>query len=154
MSQETVVIGLGNPLMTDEGIGVWLISELLRQKADFPRVGFYDLGTSGTRVLHTIAGKNKAVFVDCALMGEKPGTIRRFTPEEVMSVKALEHFSLHEGDLMAILRLSRRLGEYPGEVVIFGIQPVDLSPGKAISPTLAAGVGEYLAIISEELHAL
>lgn len=149
--REVVVIGLGNPLMTDEGVGIHLIAKLTAG-AEFPDVGFHDLGTSGTRVLHAIAGKRKAIFVDCALMGEKPGVIRRFTPEDVYSVKNLGQFSLHEGDLFSILELSRRLGECPGEIIIFGIQPQAVLPGRALSPVLLAKLDKYVASVTAELQ--
>lgn len=149
--QEIVVIGLGNPLMTDEGIGIHLVAKLA-ERAEFPDVGFHDLGTSGTRILHVIAGKRKAIFVDCALMGEEPGVIRRFTPEDAQSVKNLGQFSLHEVDLFSILELSRRLGECPGEIVIFGIQPQAVSPGRALSPVLAAKLDKYVASVTAELQ--
>lgn len=152
-AQEVVVIGLGNPLMTDEGIGIHLIAKLTGG-AEFPNVGFHDLGTSGTRVLHAIAGKGKAIFVDCALMGEEPGVIRRFTPEDVQSTKNLGQFSLHEGDLFSILELSRRLGECPSEIVIFGIQPQVVSPGRSLSPVLSAKLDEYVDIITAELNSV
>ena len=54
-------------------------------------------------------------------MGEKPGTLRRFTADEVNSVKRLNHFSLHEIDILQVLNLSKQLGECPAEVVFFGI---------------------------------
>lgn len=151
MKQEVVVIGLGNPLMSDEGIGIYLL-EKLREDNKNPGVDYYDLGTSGTKVLHVIAEKRKAIFLDCALMGEEPGTIRRFIPEEVYSNKALKGFSLHEGDLLQFIELSHKLGECPEEIVIFGIEPQNVSQGRMLTPTLAAQVDEYIASISKELE--
>ena len=46
-------------------------------------------------------------------MGTKPGTIKRFTPEDVISVKKLAHQSLHEADILKILEMAKQLGEYP-----------------------------------------
>ncbi len=150
MMNKTVVIGLGNPLLTDEGIGVCLVEELA--KLEFPGVVFHDLGTSCARVLHAIAGMEKAVFIDCAFMGEAPGVIRSFTPDDVKSVKKLGHFSLHEGDLLGTIELSSRLGECPKELLIFGIQPLDLSQGQSLSPLLAGKLEEYIKVISAELN--
>ena len=113
---------------------------------------FVDLGTSAMRALHAMAGRRKAVFVDCALMGEAPGTIRRFTPEQVRSQKALSGLTLHEGDLLKVIELSRTLGECPEEVVIFGIQPECIEPGEALSPILAARLGEYTDAVACELE--
>ena len=146
-----VVIGLGNPLMADEGIGVRVVERLAARAAEFPGVQFLDAGSSGMVALHAMAGRRKAVFVDCALMGEPPGTIRRFTPEQATSLKKMPGLSLHEGDLFSILALSKQLGEAPAEIVIFGIQPASLEPMPGLSETLAARLAEYEAAILAEI---
>lgn len=152
-SEETpcIVIGLGNLLMSDEGIGVRLVERLAARAAEFQDVQFLDAGTSGMVALHAMAGKHKAVFVDCALMGEPPGTIRRFTPEQASSLKKMPGLSLHEGDLFGILELSKQLGECPPEVVIFGIQPDRIEPEPQLSPTLAGRLADYEAAVRAEL---
>ncbi len=147
----TIVIGLGGVLLSDEGVGIHLIRELSARQAEFPKTDFADLGTAGMRVLHAIAGRRKAIIIDCALMDEAPGVMRRFNPEQARTIKQLPGFSLHEGDLMQVLELSQMLGEAPAEVVIFGIQPADLSMGEQLSPTLQAKFPEYLAEIMREL---
>jgi hydrogenase maturation protease len=146
-----VLIGLGNPLMSDEGIGVRLVTEIQSRHIAPEDVEVLDLGTDGMAIMHAIAGRRKAVFVDCALMGEDPGTIRRFTADEVVSRKVQTRLSLHEGDLLQILGLARRVGECPGEVVIFGVEPVSVSPGQALSALLESRVDEYLQMLAGEL---
>ncbi|MFA4835979.1 MAG: hydrogenase maturation protease, partial [Dehalococcoidia bacterium] len=78
-----IVGGLGNPLMTDEGIGIHVISELAARSGCSPDVDFVELGSSVMNVVHAIAGRQKAILIDCALMDEPAGTIRRFHPDEV-----------------------------------------------------------------------
>jgi hydrogenase maturation protease len=148
----TVVLGLGNPLMADEGIGVRLVVRLSRSAAEHPDVEFLDAGTGGLAVLHHIQGRRKAVFIDCAYMGEEPGTIRRFTPEEVRSDKVLAHQSLHEADLLRIIEMARQLGQAPDEVVIFGIQPQRIEPAMELSLVLEDRMDEYLAVLLKELN--
>jgi hydrogenase maturation protease len=147
------VLGLGNPLMADEGIGVRLVVQLSRLAAERPDVEFLDAGTGGLAVLHHIQGRRKVVFIDCAYMGEEPGAIRRFTPEEVRSDKVLAHQSLHEADLLRILELSQQLDEAPDEVVIFGIQPQRIESAMGLSPALEDRIDEYLAVLLKELNA-
>ena len=146
-----VVLGLGNPLMADEGIGVYLVARLLESAPEYPAVDFVDAGTGGWSILYHIEDRRKAVVVDCAFMDEPPGTIRRFTPEEVQSVKVLAHQSLHEADLMQIIAMARRLGEAPGEIVIFGIQPQRVEPDPGLSRTLMERIDEYISMILREL---
>jgi len=152
LQKSTVVLGLGNPLMGDEGIGVYLVEELAKSAAQYPSVDFIDAGTGGLAVLHYIEGRRKAVIIDCAFMDEEPGVIRRFTPEEVRTRKVLAHQSLHEVDLMRTLDLARQLGQAPDEVVLFGVQPEQIEFGRGLSPTLAAKTNEYISSILHELE--
>ena len=146
-----VVIGLGNPLMTDEGVGLRVIRALAADALAFPDADLVEAGTGGMALLHVIAGRRKAVFVDCALMGEPPGTLRRFAPGDVRSVKRLAGFSLHEGDLLAVIETARRIGECPAEVAIVGIEPVLVAPGEGLSPEIERRLPEYAAAVRCEI---
>jgi hydrogenase maturation protease len=151
MKAPVVVLGLGNPLMGDEGIGVYLIEPLARSAAEHPSVEFIDAGTGGLAVLHYLQGRRKAILIDCALMGESPGAIKRFTPGEVQSTNVLAHQSLHEADLLRITAMAERLGQAPEQIVIFGIQPERVEPGQGLSQTLRNRIGEYLSAILHEI---
>ena len=147
-----VLIGLGNPLMSDEGVGARLVAEIENRCLAPPGVEVLDLGTSGIGVLHAIAGRNKVLFVDCALMGEESGVMRRFTPEEAVSQKVQTGLSLHEGDLLQTLALARRLGECPSEIVIFGVEPASVAPGLELSSCLESRLDQYLEMLAKELN--
>jgi hydrogenase maturation protease len=149
--KDTIVIGLGNLLLSDEGIGIHLIRKLSEHQDKFPSVEFIDTGTGGMTVLHLIANRKKAVIIDCVKMGKKPGTIKRFEPADVKTTKKMMHFSLHEADILRIISLSRQLGECPDRIVIFGIEPESLEMGQKLSETLSGGIDAYLADISNEL---
>ncbi|MFC1761828.1 hydrogenase maturation protease [Planctomycetota bacterium] len=151
MRAPTAVLGLGNPIMTDEGIGVVLVQRLAEQGDAYPDVEFIDAGTSGMKLLHLLEGRAKAILIDCAYMDESPGTMRRFAYDDVESVKDLPDLSLHEGDLLQLLRLAKQLGTCPSEVIIFGIQPQELAPGHALTETLGVKLDRYCQEIWAEL---
>ena len=104
-------------------------------------------------VLHLIEGRRKALFIDCAFMGQEPGAIRRFTPDEVHSAKVLAHQSLHDADLLRILSLAEELGQCPERVVIFGIEPQAVEPRQGLSAVLLERTEHYLSEILSELTA-
>jgi hydrogenase maturation protease len=150
--KDTIVLGLGNVLMGDEGIGVRIVQELESTCGPrFPQVDFVDAGVGGMRLLHRIAGRRRAVFIDCARMDAEPGTIRRFTPDQVRTRKGLAHQSLHEADLLTILDLSRQLGECPREVILFGIEPERIAEGIGLSSCLESRLAAYVQAVAQVL---
>ena len=149
--RDTLVVGLGNPLMGDEGVGLCVLERLEEQADRFPDVEFMDLGTGGMTLVHAMAGRSRVILIDCAFMDEPPGTLRRFTPEQVRSRKPRLRQGLHGGDLLELLELSDRLGELPADVVIFGIQPVDISPRRSLSQKLRDRLQEYADRVAAEL---
>jgi len=141
--------------MADEGIGVVLIEELgkLAAAGKLPSetIEYYDGGCGGMYLLHTIAGRKKAVLLDCCLMGTEPGTIRRFTPDDVNSVKQMAHLSLHEVDILKVIELAQQIGSCPDEIVIFGIEPVQITQQMHINEPLQSKIPDYLAAIEAEI---
>ena len=111
--KKTVVLGLGNPIMSDEGIGPAILKHFMDRAGDYPDIEFVDVGTGGFSLLYHLEDVDKVVFVDCAKMGDSPGTIRRFTCDQVQTVKQLSHFSLHEGDLLTLIDKARELDQCP-----------------------------------------
>ncbi len=152
MKKAVIVIGLGNTLMSDEGVGVRVVQRLLDFAGRFPLVDFIDAGTGGMSILHLIRGKDKAIFIDCARMGEKPGVIRKFTPQEIKSTRILAHQSLHEADLIKVIDLAGQLGQCPARIVIFGIEPELIEPGTGLSETLAGKLEHYVSVVCGELE--
>jgi len=147
--KDTIVIGLGNILFSDEGIGIHLIRKFSEHQDKFPSIEFIDAGTGGMNVLHLIANRKKAIIIDCAKMGKKPGTIKQFEPADVQTIKKMTHFSLHEADILQIVNLSRQLGECPDQIVIFGIEPESLELGQNLSKTLSDKIDLYMDTISK-----
>ena len=146
-----LIICLVNPLMRDEGVGIRLASELMVHLADNPHVEVMDLGTGGFSVIHAIVGREKIIFVDCAIMGQPPGLIRRLTPEHLHSKKVRMRYSLHEGDLLNTIELSQRLGKCPYDIVIFGIEPMEIAHGEGLTSELESNIQQYVKVILEEL---
>ncbi len=163
------VIAFGNPLRSDEGIGPRILSLLMQQaekdsqksgsptqprlnSSTAPMVRFVDLGTSGMRLFDEFAMTRVAILLDCAKMGETPGTIRRFLPGQASTRKQLNRGSYHDMDVLQLVDLARQLGVCPNPVVVFGIEPLTLDYSTRLSPKLEARVPEYAAIVNEEIR--
>jgi hydrogenase maturation protease len=147
-----VLIGLGNLLMTDEGIGVRVIQELIRTERIPSDIEALDLGPGGLTVLHAMNEMDEAFFIDCAFMGEEPGTLKRFRAEDAQTVKVQARQSAHEGDLFETLELAKRVGQCPDKIVVFGIQPEIVELGADLSTTLEAQLPAYVDAVAAELN--
>jgi hydrogenase maturation protease len=118
---ETLVLGLGNLVHADDGVGVHAIQRLERDPRVPPNLVLLDGGTQGLGLLHHISGVRRLLVIDAIDVGEPSGTLLRFEGKALRGLpgKASVH-QLGFADLMVALQL---IGEPPGEVVVFGVQP-------------------------------
>lgn len=138
-----LIVGLGNPLMGDDGIGVRVLGALRARRDLPPDTELIDMGTGGLALLHVLPGRRRVVVVDAADMELRPGESRVFTPAEAASRRGVLRFSTHEGDPMRILELAGRRPFPPEEVLWVGVQPLRVGPGLELSPALEARLSDY-----------
>lgn len=146
-----LIIGVGNLLLRDEGVGVHL-AHAFEQQALPEGVQVLDAGTGGMSVLYAMEKARKVIFLDAAEMGKPPGAFVKFAPREVKLSGAELNISFHELGLPQVLELAEALG-VACEVVVFGVQPKDLSWGIGLSPEVARAVPEIMTAVAEELRA-
>jgi hydrogenase maturation protease len=145
-----LVLGIGNILLHDEGLGVRVIEEL-EQRFSFPAgVELVDGGTCGLELRDTMCGRDLLVIIDAMRHGSPPGTVYRLDDDGVPA-----HFhtriSPHQlgiSDLLATLALTDSL---PRRMVLFGVEPEDLSTGLGLSPAVEEGLGKVVSAVGEEL---
>ena len=111
------IIGIGNPLMGDDGAGIATLDLLKERKADLPAdLDYIEMGTGGINLVHVLADYDKVVILDAGQFGGAPGEVRKFQPEDVHSIKT-QGYSLHDWDLFTSLEISKRMGELPEESI-------------------------------------
>lgn len=143
----TVVFGIGNTLMADDGAGVRVL-ELL---TDLPgNVELVEMATGGMSLLHHFDGVDKAIIVDAVDFGGDPGKVRIFQPGDVDSIKTVG-YSLHDLDILKVLDLAKQMGTLPKEIFIAAIQPARLEMGEGLSPEVEAALPELAAQIKSLL---
>ncbi|HHT9120988.1 MAG TPA: hydrogenase maturation protease [Candidatus Hypogeohydataceae bacterium YC41] len=126
------VIGIGNPLLGDDGVGVEVIKEM--ERLALPKhIRLYDGGVGGFSLLGLMEGHREAIFVDALEMGLKPGSIRQLDMEKLKALKPQLRYSLHEVSLKECLPLLQLL-DNPVKISVIGIQPKTVSPGLGLSP--------------------
>ena len=141
------VVGVGNLLLRDEGIGVHVCHAL--QELDLPdRVEIIDGGTS-PEALAYLEPADKLIIIDAVKAGGKPGTIYRFHPDDLMPENE-GMTSLHELGLMSSLKMMSLMGNKHKEVVIIGVQPEEIDWGTELTPGLQEKVPEIIKIVLKE----
>jgi len=152
---KTAVIGLGNPLLADEGAGLRVV-EILNQRVQnhYPNleVDLIEAGTPGMNLLHQFQERSKIIFVDAGNCGLQAGQYRRFSPEEAVTLKKKSGFSLHEFDLMGFLKFAEEAGMAQGvEVVIYGIQASEVVMSEKLSDVVQKGLTPLIEELLEEI---
>ena len=148
----TLVVGLGNLLLGDEGVGVRVVEELKGQELP-DSVAVVEGGTTGLGLICLMEGYQRVIIVDAAEMGHLPGSVVRFTPAEVQFKIAKAPLSLHQIGLGEVLALAKALEVAPTKVVIIGIQPGQMEGGLGLSPEVEGAIPQAIRIILDELNA-
>ncbi|MFH0965142.1 MAG: hydrogenase maturation protease [Planctomycetota bacterium] len=131
------IIALGNVLLSDEGASQAVL-ERLRVRNLPPGVELIDAGTPGLSLLHLLDGCERAVLIDCARMGEPPGSVRIFSRDQVRDLRPHAQASLHDLAVIEVLDLAERLSQPLPGIVIVGIEPGTVSAGMGLSPEVEA----------------
>lgn len=130
-----LVLGIGNLLMQDEGVGVRVVQELARRSLP-EGVELCDGATAGLDLLDILAGRRKVIVIDAVRCDAQPGTILRIEIDD-LTFKPGVAISLHEFGLIATLRAGRLLGCLPEHMVLYGVRPAHLDMGLELSSQVA-----------------
>jgi hydrogenase maturation protease len=141
------VLGMGNVLLRDEGIGCHVVHAL--EGIPLPDVEIIDGGTCPD-VLQLVENADKLVIVDAVRGGGTPGQIYRFHPEDI-TLAQKPFLSLHDVGLVDSLRLMQ-LWRNIGEAVIIGVEPKEISWGLELSPELQEKMPQIIGTILSELN--
>jgi len=149
--RKTVVLGVGNELFKDEGIGVHAV-RILQTKLllSGSNVEVIDAGTSPD-IWSLIDGADKLIIVDAVRGGCEAGTIYRFTPQQMVADRGLIT-SVHQMGILENLSLMELVGGKPEETVIIGVEPAELEPGLELSAKLQERMPKIIQIVLEEIH--
>ena len=153
---KTRIIGLGNTLLTDDGVGVYVAREVARRlgrgtQTDAPDV--VESEVAGFALMELMAGWDRVILVDSIQFADvKPGSVVRLEPQDLHT--SLRIRSVHEIDLPTVMELGRRLGlDMPRYLRIYGIQAADvLTVGERLTAAGKEGLEAAMQLVLDELE--
>lgn len=147
----TVVIGLGNPLLADDGLGLEVVGRLARTYDCGPDVELEDGGTWGMNLLPLIETAERVLFIDAIRTGAAPGTVQRLAGEAIPRQLGLK-LSPHQVDLQDLVAVATLRGTFPGVAVAIGVEPEVVETRTGLSSSVAARIDDVLDTIVQQLR--
>ena len=144
-----VILGVGNLLLRDEGVGVHLIQKL-REMEIGERVELIDGGTSLLDFIPQAEDVSKLIIVDAIKLGGKPGKTYRICVDDSLLRGAKGMTSLHQLGVVETLAIAQKMGRLPHTVII-GIEPKEIGYGLELSPEVKRKMGKLVNLILEEV---
>lgn len=149
--RKTLVLGLGNILLRDEGIGVRVV-ERLQELYEFPpEVQVLDGGTLALDLLPYVEDTDCLLVIDAVDLRAEPGTIARLEGKQVPAFLNVK-ISPHQMGLADLLAAARLRGRYPGELVLWGVQPEVIGTGVELSSPVAAQIEILVSKVLADLR--
>lgn len=135
------VLGVGNPIMGDDGVGLALLDAVRQARGDDrpdDRLDYVDGGTGGMDLLPLVQESERLLVLD-AVAGPVPGTVVRLNGDQVPRMLATK-LSPHQVGLLDVFAAARLLGSEPGTVEVIGIVPESVELRLGLSPAVAAAI--------------
>ncbi len=140
--RSTVVLGVGNLILSDDGLGITALRLLEQDRRVPPGTLLVDGGTFGVELLPYVEGASRLVILDAVDAGVPPGTLVRVSGDQIEGFPGAR--SVHDigfPDLLAALRL---LGKEPSEILLRGIQPATTGIGTTLSPIVEQAMPQLI----------
>ncbi len=141
MSETVLVVGVGNPLARDEGVGIGALQRL-RARGLPAHVRTLDAGTDLLAVMPDLARADRVILIDAVRAGGEPGTIYRLRLEDLLDAARPEGpwRSAHDVSVVSAVRLAEAAGQALPPTVVFGVEPGEVALGEGLTPAVEAAL--------------
>jgi hydrogenase maturation protease len=148
--EDMVVLGIGNPILSDDGVGIAALDALAVEPELPDRVRLIDGGTVAPDLLGAVAGCNALIVLDAVDVGEPPGTVVRLDLRDGVAVGGPR--TVHDLGLAGLLGDLRLLGQFPERAILIGVQPDLVGLGTKLSPAVARAMRELIGAVLQQLR--
>lgn len=147
--KDIAILGIGNILLKDDGIGVHIIKKLEEEKLP-STIELVDGGTSTLDTLGYFLDYEKVIVIDSLKGGYEPGTIYKIKPDYIKNYKK-ENLSIHDVQILDVVKMANMFNKYP-DVTIFGIEPEEITFDTEMTNCMKMKILEVIKLIKKELN--
>jgi hydrogenase maturation protease len=152
---KTIIVGLGNPLLTDDSVGIKVSRTLAERFAAETSIDVTEVYAGGLRLMDVLVGYDRAIIIDAMVTAQhEPGTIKQFSLSEMLNTR--NSMGLHDMDLTMALELGNMADlVLPKDIKFYGVEAMDIvSFSEELTPKVAKALSEVIKLVEEELYEL
>ena len=150
------IVGCGNVLMGDEGVGPYVVEEIRKRGVTAPEVELIELGVRGLELVDLIERYDRIFIVDAVKTGGKLGSVHVFSCGDIRSFPSCSILTLHDLGLITVLKLCEKLyGDVSGKIKIYGVEVSDIESVKSgLSRSVKQGASEVIRLLEREVSVI
>ncbi len=148
---QITILGIGNTLYTDEGLGVHALAALQEKYSMDPQVQLIDGSTDGMSLLGPVEDTDYLIVIDAINAGKEGGHIIELHGDDIPAYYGIK-MSIHQLGFQEVLLASKLRERYPKNIVMIGMQPTSLELGIGLSETNEAQLPELLKLVEQQVN--
>lgn len=149
--KKVIVLGVGNLLLKDEGVGIQAVQRLMEEVVD-PEVELIDGGTSGLDLLPIFERCENLFIIDCVKGGGEPGAIYKFDSSDIEKKVEAYKMSVHDFDLVDTIELARALEKKMPQITVYGVEPSAIEWGLELTSPVKLSLKKLVALVKKDIE--
>lgn len=149
-NQKITILGIGNTLFADEGVGIYLLPLLEEALKEVENIEIIEGLTDGMKLLGPIEDAENLIIIDAINAGKVPGTIITLVGDEIPAYFGIK-MSVHQMGFQEVLFAAKMRERYPEQIVMFGMQPTSLQLGVGLTETNQNKLPELAKVVLDQV---
>lgn len=150
IDQKITILGIGNTLFSDEGVGIHLLPLLEEALKNYDNIEIIEGLTDGMKLLGPVEDAENLIIIDAINAGKEPGTIITLVGDEIPAYFGIK-MSIHQLGFQEVLLAAKLRERYPKQIVMFGMQPTSLQMGIVLTETNQNKLGELAETVINQV---
>ncbi|CAH2715533.1 Hydrogenase 1 maturation protease [Neobacillus rhizosphaerae] len=149
--EKITILGIGNTLFSDEGVGIHLLPLLEEALKDVENIEIVEGLTDGMKLLGPVEDAENLIIIDAINAGKQGGTIITLVGDEIPAYFGIK-MSVHQMGFQEVLLAAKMRERYPKQIVMFGMQPTSLELGVELTEINQSKLGELAKVVIDQIN--